>query len=165
MHKAVSGLGTAEHVLTDVMIGHCNASMLAVMDAYKRKYNHDMEKVLSKDVHGDYKTVIVHLMRADRDEMGTQFSDVEFDVHALYKAGPGKLGTDEKTYMNILTKRSVMHLRNVFQAYHRTYDKDIRHHIKSEFSGDAERAILALVDWIAYFLFFISLPVTLLSMR
>ena len=89
-------------------------------------------------------------MQADRDEAG-RFTDAAFDAEMLYKAGPGKMGTDEKTYVLVLTTRTVPHLRNVFNVYLQKYGKDIKSHIKSEFTGYAEDALCLLGTIISLF--------------
>lgn len=43
------------------------------------------------------------------------------DAKALYKAGEKKLGTDEKTFIEIFSERSRAHLAAVSSAYHDMY--------------------------------------------
>jgi annexin A7/11 len=41
------------------------------------------------------------------------------DADALYKAGAGKIGTDEKTFNAIFAQRSYYQLRATFEEYQR----------------------------------------------
>lgn len=43
------------------------------------------------------------------------------DAKALYRAGEKKLGTDEKTFIEIFSERSRAHLAAVSSAYHDMY--------------------------------------------
>ena len=42
---------------------------------------------------------------------------VEEDLNRLYNAGEGKVGTNEDTFIEILTERSYDHLRALFKRY------------------------------------------------
>ena len=52
------------------------------------------------------------------------------DADSLYKAGAGKMGTDERTFNAIFTQRSYQHLRAVFEEYQRVGDERRRHSIE-----------------------------------
>jgi hypothetical protein len=60
------------------------------------------------------------------------------------KAGAGKFGTDESEFMRILCSRSFPQLDAIFHEYSVLYGEDIEKAIKSEMSGDLERACLAI---------------------
>ena len=62
----------------------------------------------------------------------------------LYKAGAGKIGTDESTFNSVFVSQSFEQLRAVFTAYERAYRKDMEKVIKSEMSGDLESGMKAI---------------------
>ena len=62
----------------------------------------------------------------------------------MYKAGEGRLGTDESQFIHILTNRPDAHLRAVFQQYQTRYHKKFTKVIKKEFSGWIETALCYL---------------------
>ncbi|KAF8376770.1 hypothetical protein HHK36_031562 [Tetracentron sinense] len=70
---------------------------------------------------------------------------VEKDAKALYKAGEKKLGTDEKTFINIFSERSRAHLSAVTSVYHSMYGNSLKKAIKSETSGNFEFALLKIL--------------------
>ena len=61
------------------------------------------------------------------------------------KAGEGKFGTDESEFVRILCSRSFPQLCATFDIYMKISGKDIEKAIKSEMSGDLEKACLAIV--------------------
>ena len=67
---------------------------------------------------------------------------VHSSLQALYKAGEGKLGTDESGFFNIMTGRTYAHLRVVFDEYIKQNSSSIEEAIKGEFGGVAQTALL-----------------------
>jgi len=70
---------------------------------------------------------------------------VQQDVEALYRAGPGKIGTDEIAICGILLSRSDAHLQAVAQQFPLRHRVALSHMIHSEFSGHMREALLYLV--------------------
>jgi hypothetical protein len=68
-----------------------------------------------------------------------------------FKAGEGKLGTDESELIRILASRSFPQLRATFEAYNRIADKDIASSIKSETRGNLEDALVAIGLFYVYY--------------
>lgn len=65
------------------------------------------------------------LLRGNRSE--TLAVDPNFalaDAHALYQAGEARLGTDEDTFIHILTTRSPAQLNMTLQYYRQIYGRD-----------------------------------------
>jgi len=146
IHHAVKGAGTDEEALIEVICTRNNAEIAAFKVAYQKLFKHDLEKDVIGDTSGDFKRIMVSLLTAHRDESGKVDAAVaKSDAEALYKAGEGKLGTDESKFNQILASRSFAQLRLIFDEYKNFSKNDIEKAIQKEMSGDLERSMLAIV--------------------
>jgi len=140
LYKAMVGFGTNEAAIIDVLVGRTSYETNIMAQAYQMMYKKDLRSSLKKELSGNFEVFALKLLEGRNEQMLANPND---DVLALYKAGEKKIGTDEKTFINIICGRPTNHLRNVFDLYNKQYHKDIITVIKSEFSGDLERGLVA----------------------
>lgn len=146
LHDAISGIGTDEDVLIEVLCTLSNREIQIIRQAYQQSYHKNLESDLKGDTAGTFKRLMVALCNAGRDEsMMTNLQSATADAQALLQAGELRLGTDESTFNMILCQRNIAQLQLIFQEYQRLTGHDIEKSIKSEFSGDAEDGLLAVV--------------------
>nr|CCA27898.1 Annexin (Annexin) Family putative [Albugo laibachii Nc14] len=69
----------------------------------------------------------------------------EADAIALYNAGQGRLGTEERTFIRILVESSPSYLCELNASYSRMYHNNIVKAIQKEFSFDAKRSLVLIV--------------------
>lgn len=141
--KATKGAGTAEKYLIDVLGPASNAEILEL-------YQHDpaiVASVLNDVSHGNFAKVIHEVLKGKRDE-NPQVDEHEAEKVAeiLYKAGEGKLGTDEKTFNDIITTRGWVFLQRVSAHYAAKHKHPLETAIKKETSGNYEDILIALVQ-------------------
>ncbi|KAF9098127.1 hypothetical protein BGX27_000865 [Mortierella sp. AM989] len=148
IHDACIGAGTNERCLIQVLIGRTNSDMAQLKNTYYARYHKSLESVVKSDLSGYLDKLFVVSMQGTRDEIGHYQYNVEADVHSLYKAGEGRIGTDESHFIHVLTNRPDAHLRLVFQQYLKRYNKKFTKVIKKEFSGWIKTALCYLVNWI-----------------
>ncbi|XP_010075338.1 PREDICTED: annexin A13 [Pterocles gutturalis] len=147
LQKAMKGAGTDESLLIEILCTRNNKEIVNIKEAYKRLFDRDLESDVKSDTSGSLRKILITVLEANRDE--TQVVNVELaeqDATDLYKAGEGRWGTEELAFNTVLAKRSYSQLRATFQAYEKVCGKDIEESIKSETSGDLEKAYLTLVS-------------------
>jgi len=145
VYKAVKGLGTDEWVLIDFIIATDNKSVEEFKQFFRQKYEQSLVDFVKGDTTGDFEKILVHALEAKR-STEVEKDKIDSDVEKLYKAGEGKWGTDEKTFIEILTQRSFEHLVKVAEKYKEKYKNTLEHAIKSEVSGWFETALLTCID-------------------
>ncbi|KCV70358.1 hypothetical protein H696_02685 [Fonticula alba] len=147
LHKAMRGAGTDESCLIEILCTRSNPEIHMIRDAYYRKYNKDLERVIASETSFSFKRLLVSLVQGNRSENHSpDFHLAYSDAMELYRAGEGRWGTDESMFNKILCQRSFPQLHATF-AYYSTVAKGstIERAIEREFSGDIRRAMLTIV--------------------
>ncbi|OAA65532.1 annexin [Niveomyces insectorum RCEF 264] len=144
LHAALSGPGTKEDVLNDVLLGRSNADLQAIKAAYQQTYRRPLVDAVRGDLSMKTERHFVLVLQGTRDEDAAPVvkSAVDQDVQALYTATEGRMGTDEIRVCSILTTRNDNHLRAVAYAYQQQYARTLEDVIRREFSGHMESALL-----------------------
>ncbi|CAI5741595.1 unnamed protein product [Hyaloperonospora brassicae] len=148
LRKATVGLGTKEEWIYPVVMARSNAEIALLKIAFREKYGDDLVTVLSGELSGDLKKVILTAVRgevANFDASVHTNAKARADADALYKAGEGKHGADKKTFIDTLVLSPAEHVRGISSAYEAKYKTSLVGVIEAEFSGDAKRALLFLV--------------------
>lgn len=155
LKKAIKGLGTDEACIIEILCTRSNSQIKQIKDRYKKEFKQDLEKDLRNDTGGHFQRILTGLSTGGRSEDPADVAKAHADAKILYEAGEGKLGTDESEFQRILLTRSRDHVREVISAYNKLSKKTLEEAIKSEMSGDIERAYLTIMRFfqspIAYY--------------
>jgi hypothetical protein len=152
-HKAIHGsvFGADNATLIEVLCQKNAAEIKQLKEAYKKLFNHELiDEVLQNTggfMKGDYQRLLLSLLRNERPETAADEQGADADAQKLFSAGEGKFfGTDEDTFIRILSTSSFAHLKRVFEKYV-TLGKhhDIETAIKDETSGPFKNALLLIV--------------------
>jgi len=127
LRDAMSGLGTKEKALNDVLLGRTNADMNAIKSEYLRVFRRRLED----DVRGDLSMkperhfmIVLGAQRAE-DSAPVVKADIDRDVSDLYSATEGKLGTDEMRVCSIFSTRNDNQLRAIAYEYKLKYARNL----------------------------------------
>jgi len=147
LHEAMKGLGTDEFTMMSVLIGRSNEQKDQIKTIYARDHSKSLETAVKSETSGDLQKLMLGLC-TPRDAESTPVSEdaARVDAERLYNAGEGKIGTDEKMFIEIFTKRSWNQLRKVFAVYETIH----KHHtmeraVESEFSGFLKTGLVGIV--------------------
>jgi len=146
LNHSIKGLGTNDDELIEVVCTRTNGELKAMKDAYRRMHKVDAEKDVSGDTSGHYKDLLIAVLKADRPE--GQAVDIEAakrDAKFLYDQGEGKLGTNEKAFIDILTQRSFPQLHTIADCYASIAGHTLEKGIAKEMSGNFKKALTVLM--------------------
>ncbi|CAL4152633.1 unnamed protein product, partial [Meganyctiphanes norvegica] len=155
LHHAIQGIGTNEKTLVEILCSNDNAWILAIKNSYYQEFHRKLEDDIKGDTSGDFERVLVSMCAACRDEQQCDTALANGLAQQLYKAGEGRMGTNEGEFNRILATYSFPLLRCVFEEYKKINGRTLGQAISSEFSGDIKtgfKAIyLAIENRSAYF--------------
>lgn len=123
----MSGMGTKEKALNDVLLSRSNADINAIKGEYQRVFRRRLED----DVRGDLsmKTerhfmIVLSAQRAE-DAAPVVQHDLDRDVNDMYNATEGKVGTDEMKVCSILSTRNDNQIRAIAFEYQKKYARNL----------------------------------------
>jgi len=146
VYRAMSGLGTKEKRLVDVLCTATNNDIRMMNASYQRLYGRPLEKDLQGDTSGHFRRLLVSICTAGRSEDPVANPQMAAeDAQKLLQAGEKKWGTDESMFNMILATRSYAQLRLMFHEYERLTGRSFEKAVEREFSGDVETGMLAVV--------------------
>eukprot|EP01132_Coremiostelium_polycephalum_P005875 gene5875-7311_t len=149
LYDAMKGIGTDEGMLIQILVPTNNAQKDTIKRAFVRLYKKSLDDMIGDDTSGDLKKALTSLL-LPRDEGYTVDKKlVERDVEDLYNAGEKKVGTNEETFIHILTRRDFEHVNQVAHVYEEKHNKQsLESVIDKEFSGYIKKLLISIL-WAA----------------
>jgi len=139
IRKAVKGIGTRESILIDVITQSSNFEIAQIKQLYP-----DVERQVSSDTSGNFRKVLLELLKGTRQETNVIDDGQAQAVAAeLYRAGEQRLGTNDSKFVDIMTTYSAYFLDRVNFHYTRLYGHSLYKGIEKETSGDYMYALIA----------------------
>ncbi|XP_030620759.1 annexin A2-A-like isoform X2 [Chanos chanos] len=145
---SIKGLGTDEETLIEIVCSRSNAELLEIKKVYKELFKKDLAKDVAGDTSGDFAKLLLALVETKRADPSNvvDYEKIDEDARALYDAGVKISGTDVKTWISIMSERSVPHLQKVFERYKSYSPYDMQESIRKEVKGDLEKSFLTLAQ-------------------
>ncbi|XP_055756095.1 annexin A2-A-like [Salvelinus fontinalis] len=145
---SIKGLGTDEETLIEMVCSRSADELVEIKRVYKELFKKELEKDVAGDTSGDFRSLLLALVQAKRDEPSNivDYEKIDQDARALYEAGVKRKGTDVATWITIMSERSVPHLQKVFDRYKSYSPYDMQESIRKEVKGDLEKSFLTLVE-------------------
>jgi len=152
LYEATHGAGTNDGVVIDIMT-QFPYELPAVSAAFQRMYKKSLESALKSDTSGSYEDALVTLLNTARPPANVVDPvRAATAAEAFYRAGEGRLGTNERDYINIISSNSLAQLKLINENYCKAHPKGMIHAIQSETSGHFRDLLLAcLTDPDQYF--------------
>jgi len=147
---AIKGLGTNDTQLIEVLVSRHPDHLKKVVAHFRKEHGKSLDEWIAGDTSGDYMDYLLALAAADRDGNAVHTSDekAKEDAQKLYRAGEGKLGTDEKVFVTIFAKRSWKHIRKVSEEYANLYSHSLHTALSKEFNGDLYNALKWTLEFV-----------------
>jgi hypothetical protein len=140
--KATKGAGTTEKYLIDVLAPSSNHEILELYQNDPKIIHAIIDDVSS----GNFAKIVETLLKGVRDERESIPDDEAHTIsERLFKAGEGKLGTDEKVFNELITKYSPSALKQISHEYQKKHKHTLEQAIKGETSGNYEDLLVALL--------------------
>ena len=146
LREGMKGLGTNEDTLIEIISSRSPAQLRAISAKYKEKYKRDLEQDIKKETHGTLEHVLVSLLQGNRStNMKPDQARAAAIAQEIFKAGEGKLGTDESVFNKYFCSLSPYELAAMAQQYHKLTGHTILQAIEKEFHGDSKKAFKTIV--------------------
>jgi len=148
IHNAVTGIGTDDHCLIEILCTRSNDEIAAICAEYKNTYGKDLEHVITHDTSGNFKRLCVSLIQGAREEnVPVNIQEAQEEAQALYNAGEGKFwGTDDSRFNQILATKSRQQIRAINDEYIKIKGDDLIVAINKEMSHHLKEGMLAIVQ-------------------
>ena len=146
LHNAMKGLGTDEDTCIEILCTRPNWYIQNIKIAYNNLYGNELVKDIQSDFTGKVKTLLVTILDCKRSENDKPNQEtIEKYADDLIKGGIKRWGTDEKLFMDILTKCSTQELQLLGKVYEKKAGENLLVSIDKEFSGDLKKTLKTII--------------------
>ena len=146
LYKAMKGIGSDKDIITEVLCFRNPERINQIKQKFQEKYGKDLVAEIKSETSGDYQKIVLKLLEGDRTQDGkADLQKCSGIAEELYKAGEGKLGTDESVFIKYFTSLSPSELLLVCKEYHKKYKKNMLDVIENEFNGNEKNLLIVML--------------------
>lgn len=135
LNDAMRGLGTDEDTLTALVCTMPDRLREPIFQVYRDKYGKELIDHIESETSFSYKKVLIY----------QAMSPEKCRAKILNNAMVG-LGTSEDQLIRVISQCDLGERRLVKECYQATYDRDLIDHVRSETSGDFQKALLCMLQ-------------------
>jgi annexin A7/11 len=146
LKKAMAGVGTNEDRLIDCIAFASNAEIPVLKKQFQMAAGKDLIAQVGSETSGHFKQALIDLLDGNRNEGAIDPAQLASDVQRLYKAGEGRLGTDEKEFIKVLCNHAPWYNVALDVEYKKQRGHSLHKAIEKEFSGDIKKLLTALTQ-------------------
>lgn len=146
LYKAMKGIGSDKDIITEVLCFRNPDRINQIKAKFQEKYGKDLVAEIKSETSGDYQKIVLRLLEGDRTQDGkADLQKCSGIAEELYKAGEGKMGTDEATFIKYFTSLAPNELLLVCKEYHKKYKKNMLDVIENEFDGNVKKLMTVIL--------------------
>ena len=147
LYRAMKGVGTDEEAVIEVLCSRSNVEIMKIKEEYRQLFKEDLEKRVYSETSGNLRKILISILQCQRSENSVP-NDAECRQIAedLYKAGEGKLGTDEPFFNKVFALSSPPELYSINNYYTQFSNRTLKQAVDKEFSGDAKLALNTILE-------------------
>jgi len=146
LYKAMKGIGSDKDIITEVLCFRNPERINQIKAKFQEKYGKDLVAEIKSETSGDYQKIVLRLLEGDRTQDGkADLQKCSGIAEELYKAGEGKIGTDEATFIKYFTSLAPNELLLVCKEYHKKYKKNMLDVIENEFNGNEKKLMTVIL--------------------
>ena len=146
LYFAMKGAGTNEQTITDVLCFRSFDRLNKIKEKFKEKYGKDLVSEIKSETSGAYQKIAMNILEKERSKNTSPDLDTCKKIaEEIYKAGEGKLGTNDDVFIKYFCSLSGEELALVGKEYHKNYKKNLVEIVDSEFSGDEKDLLIAIL--------------------
>ncbi|GLJ50102.1 hypothetical protein SUGI_1065690 [Cryptomeria japonica] len=140
--KALEGWSTDDRALTEVFCTRSSTAIIKIREAYHKQFQRCLQDDVACKTSGPFQKLLLAMLKAHRCESNViDMNQARCDAQRLYEVGEGSCGTNEDTFVQIISQRSVMQLQATFKCYKQEYGHEIMKALKKETQKEFEEAV------------------------
>jgi len=147
IRKAESRIGSEEELMIQLICPCSHKELMKLNETYRNLFGQDLTFVLESQPEGEFKTLMLHLLRASFTSPELVIDDKKAEVEAqlLFAEGAGRVGIDTPLLIEVLTHRQPPHRCKVRKIYEEISGSPFQNALKSDCSENFRSAFIALV--------------------
>jgi len=146
VHRALKSWCKDYNALTEVICTRTTREVAAIAEAYRARYNKDLEEDIASETRGMITKLLLALIWSSRSSIfKVNLELVRSDARSLYEAGRTGSITNERTISSTFSMRSREHLQATLECYQQIFGQDLKKALKKRTRGAAEDDLRAVI--------------------